>query len=66
MDNQNQTPTWSTKLGLFTGPLMIILALIAIFFSDKSKTIAYVILAFGLFRTVSSILIYLKQKKNQS
>ena len=62
MDNDKQPSTWSIKLGLFTGPIMIILSLLVIFLSDKSKGLAYLILLFGIILTVASTILYFKTK----
>ncbi|HMN33552.1 MAG TPA: hypothetical protein PKA54_09275 [Chitinophagaceae bacterium] len=62
MDNEKQTSPWSIKLGLFTGPIMILLALIVILFTEKSKGMAYLILALGVFRTIASTFLYIKTR----
>lgn len=64
MDNSKPGDHWSTKLGLLTGPVMILLGVIALRFSDKSPGMAYVIILFGLFRLGMSMYLYFSQKNN--
>lgn len=65
MDNSKPGGHWSTKLGLLTGPVMILLGLLALRFSQKSPTLAYVIILFGFFRLGMSLYMFFQQKKNE-
>ena len=64
MDNSKPGDHWSTKLGLLTGPVIILLGVIALNVSDRSQGIAYVIILFGLFRLGMSMYLYFSKKNN--
>lgn len=64
MEQHNRRSHWSTKLGLFSGPLMIIIALVALNMSNKPKGMAYLILALGIIRTVASAWMHFKQQSH--
>lgn len=53
-------------MGLVTGPVMIIIGALALRFSDKSPTIAYVIITFGVIRLATSLFLYLRRNKDVS
>lgn len=64
--NNSVGNSWSTKMGLITGPVMIILGILALRFSGKDHNLAYVIITFGVIRLGLSLFMYLKRKKDIS
>jgi hypothetical protein len=62
MEQSNPGNHWSTKLGLLSGPIMILLGLLAVSFSQKNHTMAYVLIAAGVIRLALSAFLYFKNK----
>jgi uncharacterized membrane protein len=63
MQPSKPSTNWSTKLGLFTGPIMILLGLLAVKFSGKNPTLAYAIVVMGILRTGVSAYLHFRSNK---
>jgi hypothetical protein len=61
---QNRPPSWSTKLGMITGPLMLILGCIG-YYKGQQKTISIFIIFMGLLRIGMTIGLMMKSKKKE-
>jgi prolipoprotein diacylglyceryltransferase len=65
MDSTKKIP-WTTYLGLITGPLFIIVAFLyknsPNYSDDKFKVFLFFII-FGIFRTITSVYLFIKAKK---
>lgn len=64
MEHTNPENHWSTTLGLLTGPVMILLGVLALRFSDRNPGIAYMIILFGVVRLIMSALLYFKRRNS--